>query len=584
MLAIEESKVREKIEDKLDDLGSSDPIQVRAWMQYKGLVDHIADATDRMFNQEAETQRKFESQSLNIASYMLICFLRYSYAYFDRICGVIQEKDRLTPEQKIYWRHRALSNLIDNWEAISPVLLAAHDPELDTMGALVLAAEPSRAWLKQRQEQMTEQYGKYASDDYLQEFLDEYEDSSRVLTLPYRGRRFGLLTFEFAPGVSVMRLPVYDLRTPWGWHVVWHEMAGHIVNRLTERGDLEAVVSNVDQAIQALGDELPEETWQTWIAAGHAQPDVSLEEHTERCRELVGDDPQALGSCVELLADLEAGSQPTVDRTGWIAELLEDAYGAVSLGPGILSTLKYVLRQHYRSDDVTLDSRHPPVRLRLAMLGALLMDMLNLEVDDVGETVSVETHPVAAAVSHALDEELIKVSASLKPVAGVLRSVLVPEFVDHPFDPNLHNLAEDLAEILSAGEAGEARAASLARQADFVDANKWIRAIVMASSRALELKPGKADDISGVLKTAVGGMTGPQIEVLRLPESDFFAQLLDAIVKEADGSLEEILARNLVFEDDLSPTGHGPHTQKVWLSWDAHNVPHSGWHYLRHHK
>lgn len=563
-MILEVKELDELIQSRLSALGDSDA--AKGWMQFKGLLDHVRRLSENLFAEQSTGTARFSSQSIEVIHYMLTCYIRYAWAYFNQACELINAiKDfKENPRKKIYWRHRVLKRLLDDWDAVSPLLLAAKDPRVKNIEALLLAAEPTLKWVAQTWEQSARQFDEM--DYYAGRAKPDVEDV--LVTLPYYGRHFELLRFDFAPFVSVMGVPLTDLDTPWGWQVIWHEMAGHIVHKLQEEAMLAAIVTRID-AVLATIDPLPENTWQEWIKARHLPPEPTAPDRQINCEELF-EDEASRDLCREFFETLgEEGM--AVDREGWVAELLEDAYSTLSLGPEMLNTLKYVLRQHYQTDDQLNDDRHPTVRLRLLMTAALLREM-EFNWDKIE-----------------LDDNMRDAAEALRPVATVLRQELeIGGFVSTPFDPALEGTAGELEQVLNSKDT---------RIHDFVNhTTEVIPVLVSASRRALEANPNTAEQIIESTLALVSQLEPRPFQQLDPPEPPFFDELVKNMLEDVDeqndpfAALMEMLMKGFIFSDKASPEAHihpigkDGKEQPVVLKFTAHGDPHTIRHPLRQHR
>jgi hypothetical protein len=565
-MILEVQDLDELINSKLTTL-QGDPDAAKGWMQFKGLLDHVRRLSENLFAEQSTGPARFTSQSIEVIHYLLTCYIRYAWAYFNQACELIDrvEDFKTTPRQKIYWRHRVLKRLLDDWDAISPLLLAAKDPRVKNIESLLLAAEPALQWVEKRWEQSVEQFEKmdyYAS-------REKPDVRSALVTLPYYGRHFELLRFDFAPFVSVMGVPLYDLDTPWGWQVIWHEMAGHIVHKLKEDGQLAAIVNQVETKLAAI-DPLPDNTWQEWLKARELPLEPVTPATQINCEELF-DDELSQDMCRKFFENLRKEGTMVVDREGWVAELLEDAYSTLSLGPEMLSTLKYVLRQHYQTDDQLYDDRHPTVRLRLVMTAALLREMGfgPFEID--------------------LEADMLDAAEALRGIAVVLRQQLTGGgFVTVPFDPNFEMTAGKLESMLTSENI---KILDL-----FNRTTEVVPVLVSASRRALEANPGAAERIVESALSMVKQLEPRQFQELDPPEPPFFDELVNQLFEDVDeqndpfAALMEMLMKGFIFIDKASPEDHvHPPGKKGWaasviLKFNSQDgTPHTIHHYLSEH-
>lgn len=90
------------------------------------------------------------------------------------------------------------------------------------------------------------------------------EDTRSLLVLPHVNRNYELIHFHFSPYIKVIGIPVSSLSSVWNWTVIWHEVAGLVIEQY--RNELLADVrSNLEQ-LQADGRPvLAQDKWHAWI-------------------------------------------------------------------------------------------------------------------------------------------------------------------------------------------------------------------------------------------------------------------------------------------------------------------------------
>jgi hypothetical protein len=192
--------------------------------------------------------------------------------------------------------------------------------------------------------------------------------SRAVSVLPHFGRHFELVTFHYAPQVSLLGIPVTSLYCPWEWTMVWHEVAGMMVQAGEAKGVVDAIVEKLKS--------FPEQVWLAWQ------------------------------DCYTEIVNLPKHEQVTfrpADRIlqNWAEEMIEDAVGVLCLGDTMATALKEILSQYYKepvkrppreektNERVTapaaegleagagqvaeshVDERHPPAGLRVEIASGL---------------------------------------------------------------------------------------------------------------------------------------------------------------------------------------------------------------------
>jgi hypothetical protein len=525
-----------------EKLSKADIIDANNWMQLRSLITHIKHMTNNLVPPEDKSQRAV------MVRFLVNCFVRFSYHFYAAFCKSLEKsgESEAAQQRRDYHQHQAIERLCGDWETLRPLLYSVKNPHTGVLNALIRAAKPSENYWRQR----WESWDKAVAEEWRKEWetwkadtWGEEEWEKGVITLPYLGRDFKLVTFEYAPYIAVLGMPLYNLETPWDWHVVWHEMAGRVVHHLEHNDSIPV---------------LPEDVWETWgnkyCEAPEDTDSVELPAASSDTTGAPDEMPTGMGLIEE-----------TIDRAGWVAELLEDAYGFISLGPAMVRTLERVLRQHYKRDDVLLDDRHPPPQLRLDMAGAILLEMAaDPEIDlDVGQ-------------------ELLKQLGlkpkdceSLRPVAKKLYMVLVGDS-QHPgyvtkFEPTM--MDEDEANTLKTKlKKGE------------VASGSSIPDLIAASRLALEESPGKGIEIAKAMEKTIEH-SSPQVsqmpDEIDLPPKGLFTELF------AGKDWGELLAE-LYYEEDAAQTrtvhvNHHDASDENCLLWPIkiHGTWHRLYHYTR---
>lgn len=361
---------------------------------------------------------------------------------------------------------------------------------------LVREAAPGKRWIDHWSDDWRSRVPVYRKSGERVDWESRWQDA--IITIPYYGTRFELLRFDYAPYVFVTGVPLQDLETPWQWHVVWHEMAGQIVLDLVKRKEIDKIV----KAATDLGQ------WDEWR--------VMVES-------AVNSRPSAAEPMTISFAD--------VDRSGWMQELVEDAYGVLSLGPSMLLAMKQVFARYYLGDIALFDTRHPPVKLRLDMAAALLQIM------GFGDTLTPDEATAAT---------------SLQDVAQLVAKLLRDGYVGKEFSARPDAKAES------------------GLQDEFVNGRPVggvpTAALLAAARLAFDQKPANGLDIARAAYESLPAADEPYV-ALPAPDDDFFESLV------ARSSWKELLHQAFHVYDGATPRGHDSHP--VTLSWTAHGESHS---------
>jgi hypothetical protein len=165
----------------------------------------------------------------------------------------------------------------------------------------------------------------------VQKVCDDLHLDKQVIVLPQIGRRFSLITFNYAPDVTVLGIPLTSLYCPWEWSIVWHEVASLYLQSAAGKEIVDSV-----KHIMAL---LPANIWPV-------VPDETVFE-------------------------------------SWAQELVEDSVSVLCLGAEFVDSLDTFLAPFY-ADPLTSDPKHPPRRLRAEVARALHMHIRarGLPIDD----------------------------------------------------------------------------------------------------------------------------------------------------------------------------------------------------------
>ncbi|MBX7237403.1 MAG: hypothetical protein K1X65_23695 [Caldilineales bacterium] len=478
-----------KVQDLIAQNVGASPDAINSLIQLQGLITHV----DQLL---AELKSQVQNQTNEGIQYLINCYQQFAinfYAAFDRSL----KADPNEPAEKYaYWRERAIEKLVNYWNMLSPLLSGIQDPRMAKLRTLVREAAPGKRWIDHWSDDWRSRVPVYRKSGERVDWESRWQDA--IITIPYYGTRFELLRFDYAPYVFVTGVPLQDLETPWQWHVVWHEMAGQIVLDLVKRKEIDKIV----KAATDLGQ------WDEWR--------VMVES-------AVNSRPSAAEPMTISFAD--------VDRSGWMQELVEDAYGVLSLGPSMLLAMKQVFARYYLGDIALFDTRHPPVKLRLDMAAALLQIM------GFGDTLTPDEATAAT---------------SLQDVAQLVAKLLRDGYVGKEFSARPDAKAES------------------GLQDEFVNGRPVggvpTAALLAAARLAFDQKPANGLDIARAAYESLPAADEPYV-ALPAPDDDFFESLV------ARSSWKELLHQAFHVYDGATPRGHDSHP--VTLSWTAHGESHS---------
>lgn len=517
---------------------SVDPSLTNSLTHLYGLFSHIEEMKKRYVDGQT-------SQSASAGRYLADSFMSFARAYFDAFIKALDADTSVTQSRRPYLMHKAIQRLSGDWEELARILAAIDGPYIAVLEALVQVARPSAQWASDHVAQEEKRKGqsivKKAS-----------EMPPQFITLPYFGRHFELISFKYAPDVFVTGVPLYNLESPWDWHVVWHEMAGHIVNLLEESKEIEKrIIPNLEAR----------NYWQVWRARYDLASGRDTRErgstHTGATTATVGrTGPDHAGD-----REAERETPPTWDeirKADWIAEILEDAYGILSLGPAMYRSLEHVLRQNYADDFELTDKRHPPLRLRLDMAGAILLTRL------------AEKDHRSILTSLGFDDERIAACEELRPIAQVIVETLIgdgvhPSYIRNLFDPSEVEMAETLKQQLLENQE--------------LTPGATIPALINAAHLAFKQEPRAALHISKATKAAITAMSPIEagLQSPAMPDNAVVQSLVDG------KSWQELLDEPFSTSDNAAPLDH-PSDKGVWLEWSTPHGRHKIWHATSDHK
>ena len=203
-------------------------------------------------------------------------------------------------------------------------------------------------------------------------------EAQRIVVVP--GKEFTLNFFEYLEDFIVFTVPIYSVQAPWEWSIFWHELAAHRVRSL-ERGT--EAIAEMRTNLRELHETFKQET------------DEARREHM--LRGITRDNAAGISylkdilSGTELLDPIDLGGfehqfermmlkLPRTNRfqlyewmkdegwcVDWFKELFEDAWSVLTIRGPFLIFLQDIL-----SRKNTVDSRHPPLNLRLGVANELL--------------------------------------------------------------------------------------------------------------------------------------------------------------------------------------------------------------------
>lgn len=405
----------------------------------------------------------------------------------------------------------------------------------------------------------------------------------KVVVLPHFGRHFELVRFRYAPGVTVMGMPMVSLYAPWDWTIIWHEVAGILVQT-------KAVAQWIDELDAYMREE---GIWQDW-----------LEQHAPKLDYLPRDEQDP--------------SIPVADsRHGWLQEFLEDAVGVLCLGDGMISGLRDILDEYYAQDEqqgLMAALIRPGQQDKRAVVEGEEMPDVPLQAPDEDE-VSPTVAPLAADVRHPLPYLRIQLALGLAEQMGLE----VEEAVEDEG-------ANRLAGVIFQGQD------KLVRQAFTTDDATWVEhvaqslvqsgemtivgkeaelpahVLIPAALRAFtsrETIEGDLDDriwgmVRGRLADApapvekmFGAQVGAQESRIELSTFDMWqtglekltgwADLLNYTFSDTDQATVMAYSSHSL-GDHIGPFG-GQKNASVWVlisGLTAHNEPHDGWFEHRH--
>ena len=180
--------------------------------------------------------------------------------------------------------------------------------------------------------------------------------SPSAVIFPISSLNFQFIHFNYMDGLGIVGIPPEVLTTPsWNLSVLWHEIAGYEVARISQAGKLEDWIKEISldtyQRVyeQSVLDNLAAEIEPREPAASK-----------EPC-------PYRIVEC-DKIAGYLAQKEWQAD---WLAEFFEDLFGVQALGGAMIEALADALAQRY--DNFALgDDKHPSPNARLQVALAYL--------------------------------------------------------------------------------------------------------------------------------------------------------------------------------------------------------------------
>ncbi|MBK5277386.1 MAG: hypothetical protein JJE09_00840, partial [Bacteroidia bacterium] len=225
----------------------------------------------------------------------------------------------------------------------------------------------------------------------------------RVVIVP--SNVFALEFFTYFENLAVLTVPIYSVRAPWDWSILWHELAGYKVRSLKKDTTINSIKINLSKLLNPKRTTFAENF--SSLLARHG-PDIATitedaslkslfkdrtnkfgKDYLDNLRKLFPekkeDIPQFLGNHVgdfnhqfeQMLIGLsdEKKNQIKVDgwNVNWFEELFEDAWSVIAMREPFLDFFEDTLRRKGAEGDY----RHPPIEIRRSVAKELLK-LLNL--------------------------------------------------------------------------------------------------------------------------------------------------------------------------------------------------------------
>lgn len=486
--------------------------------QLAGLLAHIRDTTSQVLGEAGAT-----SQSAMLVRYVVDCFTQFARSYYQAFTVALRADPAVTgnPQLYAYQQHRAIERLCSDWDLLVPLLYATADSRVRVLEALFSAALPNPYWIDLMFQQWDARTDALPGKARVRNRAMLTGHRLHFITVPYFSRRFELVRFFYAPYVAISGVPIYDLESPWNWHVVWHEMAGHITQVMHTLHAVERLAGQISTG--AAGD-----AWALWRR---------LYEHAPGATPAAGDEPWK-----------------NVKPIDFVAELLEDAYPALALGPTTLPTLQRVLAQHYRDAYQLEDLRHPPMQMRIDCVATSLL-ILGSSRDELAQ--------------FGMTDEQFQRCEQLAPSVRQIHEALLGN--DRPA------IVAQRAEKLSAAQIDPLKQHLLVGEA--FAGTPSIPTLIAAARQAFEQQPAERAAIAertmhivgNTAQTLAAATAGQEPgKPLPLPDDQFFGDLVSGL------SWQDLLRTTFQATDFATPFEHGHPHQEVNLRFTSNDgMPHT---------
>ena len=285
-----------------------------------------------MFDLVQEVSRRV--QGFPVLTDLLDDFKEMSRAYTMRFESELSRREGLTAGQKWLRRHEMLDKLTREWHLIYSLASATQ------LGSTVLG-----------------DYKPYVDQAVQDIGIDDPRD--RFLLLPIFGESFSLVTVRYSTSnVAILKLPISVIHSPWELSVIWHEMAGLKVLRISDQ---------VEKFLEGYATSHHIDRPEAAAPRGHLL--TELLERIQNDREL---DADFMGRLKSFLADPD-GPGPRQDKIwskDWFEQLYEDACSVFAFGEAFLPVLEKILRR--QEGKLTADHKHPDLKTRLEVAQRLL--------------------------------------------------------------------------------------------------------------------------------------------------------------------------------------------------------------------
>ena len=247
-------------------------------------------------------------------------------------------KGQTSREPKVKWlrRHEMLDKLTREWHVIY---------------SLASSTELGSSFL-----------GKYQK--YVEQAVDDIgvrDPKANFLLIPIFGESFSLVTVRYsASNLSILKLPISVIHSPWELSVIWHEMAGLKISRIREQ-----IKDFLDDYATANKLKLPPHPVTTEMDP--------ITELFQRIREDRSLDDDILRQVKEFLSGRDGpGFRPDeIWSQDWFEQLYEDACSVLAFGEVFVPVLEKILGRQARK--IYADRRYPDLATRLQVAKRLLV-------------------------------------------------------------------------------------------------------------------------------------------------------------------------------------------------------------------